>query len=74
MPPVEEHIIITLAIIIAAFTVMTLYVLFFNMKDVCFSKYTTAVLKKELSKQCLLKKVNRYSSGESPQKGGSPIL
>jgi hypothetical protein len=33
------------------------------MKDVCFSKYTTAVSKKELSKQPLLKKliVNGYS-------------
>jgi flagellar basal body-associated protein FliL len=51
MPPGEENIIITIAIIIAALTVMTLYVLFFNMKDVCFSKYTTAVSKKELSKQ-----------------------
>jgi flagellar basal body-associated protein FliL len=46
MPPFEENIIITIAIIIAALTVMTLYVLFFNMKDVCFSKYTTAVSKK----------------------------
>jgi hypothetical protein len=52
MPPDEENIIITIAIIIAVLTVMTLYVLFFNMKDVCFDKYTTAVLKKELSKQC----------------------
>lgn len=54
MPPDEENIIITIAIIIAALTVMVLYVLFFNMKDVCFSKYTTAVLKKELSKQYFL--------------------
>ena len=30
---------------------MILYVLIFNMKDVCFSKYTTAVSKKELSKR-----------------------
>ena len=51
MPPEEENIIMTMAIIIAALAVTILYVLFFNMKDVCFSKYTSAVSKKELNKQ-----------------------
>jgi len=45
--------------------VIVLYVLFFNMKDVCFSKYTPAVSKKELSKQFILPL--------SP-KGGLPVL
>jgi len=38
--------------------VMILYVLFFNMKDVCFSKYTTAVSKKNSASNVYLN-VNR---------------
>jgi len=38
----------TTTIIIAATLVITLFIVCFNMKDVCFCKYTPAVLKKEL--------------------------
>ena len=47
-PPPAEVIIMTTTIIIAEILVMTLLIVLFNMKDVCFCKYTPAVLKKEL--------------------------
>ncbi len=50
-PPVEEDIIMTTTIIIVATEVITLYILFFNMKDVCFVNIHPPFQKKELSKQ-----------------------
>ena len=47
-PPPVEVIIMTTTIIIVLTLAMTLLIVCFNMKDVCFSKYTPAVLNKEL--------------------------
>jgi len=45
----------TTTIIIAFTGAMTLLTIFFNMKDVCFGKYTPAVLKKELRQAIYLR-------------------